>query len=164
MPHNALRTHTHTSRKSTPMAPVILARTLHRSTPPQHRTTEIGRPEHTMGPAELVATVRLAMLRSTLPQCSATPYTPSTVYTPYDSQGAAESTNSSSTTDDPHVLTAQTAKTIQHPSEMKETPRDLSGGSGRNEWVADPGASYHVTGDPTGGCLTVSPPQEVRRG
>ena len=37
---------------------------------------------------------------------------------------------------------------------MKETPRDLSGGSGRDGWVADSGASYHVTGDPHGmfGC------------
>ena len=33
---------------------------------------------------------------------------------------------------------------------MKETPLDISGGSGRDEWVADSGASYHVTGDPTG--------------
>ena len=33
---------------------------------------------------------------------------------------------------------------------MKETPRDISGGSGRDEWIADSGASYHVTGDPTG--------------
>ena len=33
---------------------------------------------------------------------------------------------------------------------MKETPRELSGGSGRDECVADSGASYHVTGDPTG--------------
>ena len=49
-------------------ARVILARTLHRSTPPEHHTTEIGSPEHTMSPMELVATIRLAMLRSTLPQ------------------------------------------------------------------------------------------------
>ena len=38
----------------------------------------------------------------------------------------------------------------QYPTEMKETPRDISGGSGRDEWVADSGASYHVTGDPSG--------------
>ena len=68
MPLNALRTHTHTSRKITLLAQVILARTLHRLTPPQHHTTEIGRPEHTMSPMELVDTLRLAMLRSTLPQ------------------------------------------------------------------------------------------------
>ena len=33
---------------------------------------------------------------------------------------------------------------------MKRRPRDLSGGSSRDEWVADSGATYHVTGDPTG--------------
>ena len=148
MPLNALRTHMHTSRKITHLAQVILARTLHRSTPPQHHTTEIGRPEHTMSPMELVDTLRLA-----IPQyvAAAAPlYAPSTVYSPYDSQGAAESTHSSSTSDDPHVLTAQIAQPIQYPSEMKKTPRDISGGSGGDEWVADSGASYHVTGDPTG--------------
>ena len=79
---------------------------------------------------------------------AATPYTPSTVYSPYGSQGTAESTHCSSTSDDPHVLTAQTAEPNQYPSEMKETPRDLPGGSGRDEWIADSGASYHVTGGP----------------
>ena len=81
---------------------------------------------------------------------AAAPYAPSTVYSPYDSKGAAESMHSSSTSDDPNVLTAQTAQPIQYTSKMKETPRDLSGGSGRDEWVADSAASYHVTGDPTG--------------
>ena len=81
---------------------------------------------------------------------AATPYAPSTVYSQYDPQVAAGSTHSSSTSDDPHVLTVQTAQPIQYPSEMNETPRDLSGGSGGDEWVADSGASYHVMGDPTG--------------
>ena len=68
MPLNALRTHTHTSRRITHLAQVILARTFRRLTTPQHHTAEIGRPEHTMSPMELVATLRLAMLRSTLQQ------------------------------------------------------------------------------------------------
>ena len=68
MPLNALRTDTQTSRKITHLAQVILARTLHRLTPPQHHTTEIGSPGHIMSPIELVATIRPAMLRSTLPQ------------------------------------------------------------------------------------------------
>ena len=45
--------------------------------PPPHHTTEIGRPEPTMSPMELVATLLLAMLRSTLPQYH-TPPRPST--------------------------------------------------------------------------------------
>ena len=98
-----------------------------------------------MNPTELVATLRLAMLRSTLPQQQhPRPSAPRMI------QGAVESTHSSSTSDDPRVLTAQIAQPIQYPSEMKETPHDRSGGSGRDEWVADSGASYHVTGDPTG--------------
>ena len=94
---------------------------------------------------------------------AATPYAPSTIYSPYDSQWAAESTHSSSTSDDPHVLTAQTAKPIQSPSEMKETPGDFSGGSGRDGWVANSCAAYHVKGDPTG-MFDCKPPREVRRG
>ena len=66
--------------------------------PPQHHTTEFGRPGQTMsGNAP----------SSCAPQyVSAAPYAPSTIYSPYDSLRAAESTHSSSTSDDPHVLTA----------------------------------------------------------
>ena len=66
--------------------------------PPQHHTTEFGRPGHTMsGNAPT----------SSAPQyVAAAPYAPSTIYSPYGLLGAAESTHSSSTSDDPHVLTA----------------------------------------------------------
>ena len=36
--------------------------------PFQHPSTELGRPEHTMSPTDLGATLRLAMLRSAWPQ------------------------------------------------------------------------------------------------
>ena len=59
--------HAHVAQNYPPSSGYFGA-TLHRSTPPRHHTTGIGRPEHTMSPMELVATIRLAMLRSTLPQ------------------------------------------------------------------------------------------------
>ena len=46
---------------------------------------------------------------------------------------------------------------------MKEMPSDLSGGSGRDEWVADSGASYHFTGDPTGMFDCTPPPRGKER-
>ena len=59
--------HAHVAQNYPPISG-SLARTLPRSTPVLHYTTEVDRPEHTMSPMELVATLRLAMLPSTLPQ------------------------------------------------------------------------------------------------
>ena len=59
--------HAHVAQNYRPSSGYLGAH-VDRLAPPQHHTTEIGRPEHTMSPMELVATLRLAMLRSTLPQ------------------------------------------------------------------------------------------------
>ena len=149
MPLNALRTHTHRWRKITHLAQVLWRAHVASFNPAPTSYDgfwQAGAYHEPYGAAGYAPT-------NYAPQyvaAAAAPYAPSTVYFPYDSQGAAESTQSRSTSDDPHVLTAQIAQPIQYPSEMKETPRDIPGVSGRDEWVADSGASYHVTGDPTG--------------
>ena len=68
---NALLAHmnmwTHKSGTITHLDQIILARSPHRFNTRHHLRTEIGSPEHTMSAKELVPTVRLAILRSTLP-------------------------------------------------------------------------------------------------
>ena len=198
MPLNAMlthmHTHTHTSRTITHLAQVLSPRTLYLFNPPEHLSDDIGRSEHTMSPMDLVPTLRLAMLHSTLTNqrcccCShinshnqvrghrigsshfGAEERPPYRLLPIRLSRAAESTHNSSTTrssgtthsnstssDDPDVLTPQTAHPDRDLFEKNETPRDLSGDSGRDEWGTDCGASYHVTGDPTGMFDSTPPP------
>ena len=57
---------------------------------------------------------------------------------------------------DPHLLTALVAQ------QGKAGCDDFSGGTGREEWVADSGATFHVTGNPSG-LVECKPPPPDRR-
>ena len=96
-----------------------------------------------MNPMDLVAKLRLATLRSTLSQQHhRTPRLPSTAHRTLKGQRNPRRELAR--------LTTPTFSPRRLLNELKETPRDLSGGSGVDECVANSGASYHVTWDPTG--------------
>ena len=110
----------------------------------------------------LVVTLRLAMPR----RATSPPNAPLAVfYSLHDQPGVPEWTQSSSTSaDDPHLLTAQTAHLPSYPFNDNETPgRDLSRGNETDHWVAESGASCHVPGDSTGMFDCTSPPAGKER-
>ena len=56
----------------------------------------------------------------------------------------------------PHLLTAQIA---QKDKDCHSGNSNCLGGNGREQWIADSGATFHVTGNPAGmvGCKSLSP-------
>ena len=145
--------HTLTSRKPPHVAQEFLERTLHRSIhPPASYDGKWKAGAHNEPYGAVVSDLSCYDPQyAAAPSFAPLPSTPRMIIKGQQNpRTAVAQTHISSTSfDDTHVLTAQTVQRHKYPFDKNETPRDLSGSNSRDKWVADSGASYHVTGDPT---------------